>query len=113
MYSNICSVIISFIKIFDERNESAMETTINVPVQMISVCSTVGDLTPMRFRYEDEDHSIQTITIESVLGRKEVTFNGIREIQYTCKASILGISRVFILKYSISNTKWKLFQVLS
>jgi len=90
-----------------------MEQYVNVPVQMISVCSTVGNLTPMRFRFENEDHTLETITVDSVLGHKETNFNGIREIQYTCRATIHNTCRIFILKYSVGTTRWRLSQILS
>lgn len=90
-----------------------MEQTVNIPVQMISVCSTVGDITPMRFRFESEDHSIETVSIDSVLARKNTGYNGIVEIQFTCRASISGIFRYFILIYNITSHKWRLFRMLS
>lgn len=90
-----------------------MEQTVNIPIQMISVCSTVGDITPMRFRYEDEDHSIETVSIDSVLAHKDTAYNGIREIQYTCRAKIGGLFRYFLITYNINSHKWRLFKMLS
>lgn len=96
-----------------ESQVNDMEQNVNIPIQMISVCSTVGELTPMRFRFENEDHTIETVHVDEVLGRKDTNFNGIREIQYTCRADIGGMCKLFILKYSISTTRWRLSQILS
>lgn len=89
-----------------------MEQTINIPIQMISNCSTVGDFTPMRFRLELEDHSMETVTVENILSHKETSFNGVREIQYTCQAIISGSLKMFILSYNINSHKWRLFRML-
>lgn len=89
-----------------------MEETVNIPIQMISVCSTMGEFTPMRFRFEDENHEIETVKIEQILSHKETGFNGIREIRYTCQAVIGCESRMFIICYSVVSHKWKLLKML-
>lgn len=90
-----------------------MEQTFNVPIQLISSCSTLGDFTPLRFRIELEDHSLETVTIDRILSHKDITFNGIKEIQYVCQAQISGQMRLFTLKYNIASHKWRLFNVLA
>ena len=90
-----------------------MEHTFNIPIQMISVCSTMGDFTPMRFRFESEEHTVETVKIDQILAHKDTTFNGIKEIQYTCQAIIGNEIRLFIIIYNISSHKWRLFKMLT
>lgn len=90
-----------------------MAQTVNVPIQMISCCSTVGDFTPMRFRYEDEEHQIISVSVDEILARKETSFAGNKEIQFTCSAIMKDIKRLFILVYNINTHRWKIFQMLS
>ena len=90
-----------------------MEQVVNIPIQMISVCSTVGDLTPMRFRFENSDHQLETIQVESVHAHKVTTYNGIREIQYVCSAYVNDLLKLFVLKYNIESHKWIMFKFLS
>lgn len=89
-----------------------MRKTVNLPIQLISSCSTLGDITPIRFRYEDESHKLETVNIEEIINRKVSKINGIEEIIYTCKASLSGTITFFDLKYIISSHKWILFQIL-
>ncbi|MCR5001462.1 MAG: hypothetical protein K6A71_06675 [Lachnospiraceae bacterium] len=50
-----------------------METEANYPIQLISVTSTRGDITPIRFRYENGDHEIITVSVDEVHAQKEMT----------------------------------------
>lgn len=53
---------------------------VNLPIQIICCCSTLGEFTPLRFRFETEEHELITVQIESVLAHKETSFAGMREI---------------------------------
>ena len=90
-----------------------MVQTVNIPIQMISCCSTIGDFTPMKFRYETEDHKILTINISEILSRKETGLSGNKEIRFTCAADIEEETKMFILVYNIGSHRWKLFQMLT
>ncbi len=84
----------------------------NVPIQLDSVFSTQGAVTPRWFRYEDEEHQIHTVKIERIISEKEIQYVGIRMLQYICVASIAEQERLFELRYHISTHKWTLFQML-
>ena len=89
-----------------------MQKTVNVPIQMISCCNTLGDMTPMRFRYEDDEHNIITVQVIDVLSFKEINFSGNTELLYTCTANIYDMQHMFVLKYNIKSHRWLLFQFL-
>lgn len=90
-----------------------MEQILNIPIQIICCHSTVGDILPLRFRFENEDHELTTVCIDKVLSHSNTTFNGIREIHYTCQANISNQSFLFILKYVIDSHKWIMFKRLN
>ena len=95
-----------------ERSFDNMLQTINIPIQMFCVCSTVGDFTPVRFRYENEEHLIETVKINQVLSHKDTIYNGVREIQYTCEAEFFNELKLFIITYNINSHKWRLYKML-
>ncbi len=44
---------------------------LNIPIQMFGACSTLGDMTPLWFRYENKEHGIITVKIESIVSSRE------------------------------------------
>ena len=90
-----------------------MKQTVNIPIQTFCVVSTLGDFTPIRFRFENEQHEIITVNINEILSHKETNFAGINEIRYTCNAFIGDELKMFELKYSVIQHKWSFFQMLS
>lgn len=90
-----------------------MKQTLNVPIQIFCVVSTLGDFTPLKFRYEDEEHQIITVNINEILNHKETNFAGINEIRYTCNAFINNELKLFELKYSVTRHRWSFYQMLS
>lgn len=90
-----------------------MGTIINLPIQMIASCSTQGEFTPLRFRYEDEEHNLVTVQIAAVLTHRVDRYNGIQEIVYTCRANLFGESRMFDIKYNVLTHRFSIYQMLS
>ncbi len=84
----------------------------NLPIEMICVCSADGNLIPLRFRMEDEDHCLQTVVIEQVLCSKPIQYVGVEAIQYLCKAKNEGKERLFELRYTVKSHAWTLFRVV-
>lgn len=80
--------------------------TSNIPIQVFCVVSTIGDLTPVRFRYEAEDHRILTVPITEILCQKETKSAGSREIIFTCTANMEGSIHLFNLKYNVNHHRW-------
>lgn len=87
--------------------------TLNIPIQLISSCSTMGDFTPLKFRFEDETHNVITVDISDILSAREQKINGIHELIYTCCAYINGASQLFELKYNVNTHKWIIFRTLT
>lgn len=90
-----------------------MRQTLNIPVQLISSCSTLGDFRPLRFRYEDEFHVLHTVQVEEVLSSKVSKVAGVECLIYTCSARVEDCLKIFTLKYYVRSHKWSIDQMLS
>lgn len=86
---------------------------VNIPIQMICGTDTTGKITPIRFRFQTVEDSIETIDIQKVVSRDERNYLGIREKQFICAAQIKDIQRIIEIRYNIESQKWKIFQFLS
>lgn len=84
----------------------------NYPVEMISVCSTDGNMMPVRFRFEAEDRSFRTVQISEVVCTREISYVGIDAIIYVCKAKMEAFERLLELKYTVRTHRWTLFRVI-
>jgi len=97
----------------EEVRMSGRMKDFNIPIQAITVCSTVGDFTPLRFRYEDSEHQLQSVKISRVIASKATVYGGINCLQYTCAAEMEGQEHFFILKYNVLTHTWIFFKMLS
>ena len=84
----------------------------NLPVQMLCICNADGSIAPIRFRFENEEHQLQTIKITQVLSTNEVKYVGIEALVYLCKAALGTQEKLFELRYSIRSHKWILLRVI-
>lgn len=83
---------------------------LNIQVEMISLCSTDGKLRPLRFRFEDESHCLQTVPVTEILCDKEICYVGIEAFQFVCKGILGGREKMFELRYTVRSHKWILFR---
>lgn len=86
---------------------------VNVPVQMICGMDTTGSITPIRFRFQTAEDTIETVNVERVISRDEKNYVGIREKQFVCAAQIGGMHRILEIRYNVAGQKWRIFQFLS
>lgn len=84
----------------------------NLPIEMLCVCGTDGNLSPLRFRIEDEEHRLQTVVISQVLCSKPIRYVGVEAIQYLCKAESEGKERLFELRYTLQTHAWTVFRMV-
>ena len=76
------------------------------PVDVISMCSANGDIRPLRFRMEDEDHQLLRVDIDEVVSCRPIQFVGIEAQIFLCRAMIKGKQSLFELRYTIRNHNW-------
>ena len=80
------------------------------PVDVICVCSADGEIKPLRFRMENEEHQLLRIDIDEVISVRDVQYVGIEARIFLCRATIDGRKRLFELKYTIRSHNWCLFR---
>ena len=83
---------------------------VNIPIQVISVCSTDGQLQPLRFRFEDESHALHTVNVLEVVDVRAVTYVGIEAFRFLCKAEEGGLRHLFELNYAVRSHRWNLLR---
>ena len=90
-----------------------METDANYPIQLIAVTSTLGDITPIRFRYENGEHELVTVNVDEIHAKKEMTIGKGGSIIYTCASLIDETKMLYQLRYEIGTHKWIFMKKLS
>ena len=80
------------------------------PVDVISMCSANGDIRPLRFRMEDEDHQLLRVDIDEVVSSKLIQHVGIEAHIFLCRATVRGKSTLFELRYTIRSHNWCLLR---
>ena len=82
----------------------------NQPVDVISVCSANGDIRPLRFRMEDDQHQLLRVDIDEIISIRAVQFVGIEAQIFLCKATVGRVEWLFELKYTIRTHSWCFFR---
>ena len=82
----------------------------NRPVDVIAVCSANGDIRPLRFRMEDEQHRLLRVDIDEVISSKQILYVGIEAHIFLCRATVRGKSTLFELRYTIRSHNWCLLR---
>ena len=90
-----------------------METEANYPIQLIAVTSTLGDITPIRFRYENGEHELVTVNVDEIHAKKEMTIGKGGSIIYTCASLLDETKMLYQLRYEIGTHKWIFMKKLS
>ena len=80
------------------------------PVDVIAVYSANGDIRPLRFRMEDEQHQLLRINIDQVISCREIQYVGIEAHVFLCHATVRGKKWLFELKYTIRSHSWCLLR---
>ena len=80
------------------------------PVDVICVCSADGDIRPLRFRMEDEEHRLLRIDIEEIISFRDVQFVGIEARIFLCRATVGQRKWLFELRYTIRSHNWCLLR---
>ena len=82
----------------------------NRPIDVIAMCSAAGEIRPLRFRLEDEQHQLLRIDIDEIISVKEIQYVGIEAHVFLCRAMVRGIESMFELKYTIRSHSWSLLR---
>jgi len=80
----------------------------NLPIQLFCVISTLGDFTPVRFRYADEEGLVHSVSIASLIGKSTIRRCGRDILCYRCHTDWEGADVPVELRYDIVAHKWSL-----
>lgn len=80
------------------------------PVDVISMCSANGQIRPLRFRMEDEDHQLLRVDIDEIISSRHIQYVGIEAQIFLCSAVVNGKRWLFELKYTIRSHCWCLLR---
>jgi hypothetical protein len=78
----------------------------NKPIEAISKFNSLGEITPLKIRLENDDQSIITSAINSIIYIKDNNYAGINTIDYGCKICIDDREQLLELRYHVSTHKW-------
>lgn len=91
----------------------AADAAVNLPIQMMSLVDRSGRLTPIGFRYEDEEHRICAVKVNRVICREKLSLAGIKEIKIICGALFGERERLLELRYHVDSQQWRIYQFLN
>ena len=83
-----------------------METEANYPIQLIAVTSTLGDITPIRFRYENGEHELVTVNVDEIHAKREMTIGKGGSLIFTCASALDDLKMLYQVRYEIGSHKW-------
>lgn len=87
-------------------------SVVNIPVEMISRCSTLGEMIPIKFRMENTSHEMITAKVDEVVYKKESNFAGVRTFEYGCKIHLEGKEQLIEVRYHVMSYKWEIKKVV-
>ncbi len=76
------------------------------PVDVISVCSAAGEITPLRLQLVDEERQLLRINIEEIIRVEDIQHVGVEAKIFRCRATVWGKRWTFDLKYYIRSHNW-------
>ena len=83
---------------------------LNTPIDVISVCAADGEIKPLRFRMEDEEHKLRRVDIDQVISTRKIQYVGIEAHIFLCRATVGDQRWLFELKYTIRSHCWCLLR---
>ena len=78
------------------------------PVDVISVCNTEGEIRPLRFQLEDEEHQLLRVNVQEVVSVREIQHVGVEAHIFLCRARVHDREWTFELKYTFRSHTWRL-----
>lgn len=81
------------------------------PIDMVAWFTKDGNPNPVRFRFEKDDESFETIKIDKIMYRSVEKLAGNNMLVYRCQSQINGTVRTYEIKYELSTCKWILFKM--
>ena len=81
------------------------------PIDVVAVFSGTKKPMPYKFKfYEDSGEKIE-VGVDRIQCVEESRLAGIPALIYTCQSEILGIEKIYQLKYMIEQYRWELYKI--
>ena len=80
------------------------------PVDVIAMHSAGGEIRPLRFRMEGENHQLLRVDILEIVSSKQIQHVGIEAQLFLCRAIVDGKDALFELRYTIRTHNWCLMR---
>jgi hypothetical protein len=77
---------------------------------VISVCSTSGEIRPLRLRVADESEELVRYDIVEIISTKEIPYVGVEANVFLCRAIAWERTWILELKYLIRSHTWYLLR---
>ena len=100
-----------YYKVESARGDEKM-LNINVPIEMIASCNTLGEMQPIKFRVEDDAHQMLTLKVDEVVYKKESIYAGIKTFEYGCKIRMEDKEQLIEVRYHVINHKWTIKKIV-
>lgn len=81
------------------------------PIEMVATFDTTGELLPIRFRVESEDHTMKVLRVLKILVKHEEKIAGNPIRSYTCLVAINEQERHCEIRYELLTCKWLLYKI--
>lgn len=78
----------------------------DTPIQFFGVISTVGEFTPLKFKYADSDGCVHTVYISEIISADTMQIAGRRILRYRCWSRWEDMRIPVELRYDIISHKW-------
>lgn len=64
--------------------------------------------TAARFRFEDREHSVHTVSVTEIVDGRRVEYVGLEAFVFLCKAHLDGREKLYELRYTVATHRWTL-----
>jgi hypothetical protein len=81
-----------------------------MPVDVIATFNVQGNIKPNFIRLEDDNHTLQTYKIESIVYSREEKYAGIPVLFFCCNIMLRDSMQMINIKYHIKTHQWVLVQ---
>ena len=81
---------------------------LDIPVQMICLCSESGRVSPVRFKFKDDDCNSYVCKVVQVINVKHSELAGIDAIIFQCTVQCENKTATAWLRFTVMSRKWVL-----
>lgn len=85
---------------------------VNTPVDVISLFSADGEITPLRLQIKQPNHQLLRMNVDQIVGSRTIPHVGAEAQIFTCIATVFERQMKFELKYAIRSHDWTICRII-